>query len=80
MLTFEAYCPTLRGRIDNSALPEDISAVYEVVINGLHEEALCLAMERGIQAAAKRGIEYISAGNYGGELGQYKFHLHELLK
>ena len=76
--TNDAYCPTLRGRVDNSALPEGISAVYEVVVNGLDEAALRQAMARGIRAAAERGIDCISAGNYGGELGQYKFHLHEL--
>ena len=78
--TNDAYCPTLRGRVENSALPEGIAAVYEVVVNGLDEEALRQAMARGIRAAAERGIDYISAGNYGGELGQYKFHLHELAR
>ena len=77
--TNEAYCPTLRGRVENSELPEDIKSVYEVVVNGLDEAALADAMRRGIRAAAERGVEQISAGNYGGTLGQYKFGLHELL-
>ena len=77
--TNEAYCPTLRGRVENSQLPEDIKSVYEVVVNGLDEAALADAMRRGIRAAAERGVEQISAGNYGGTLGQYKFGLHELL-
>ena len=77
--TNEAYCPTLRGRVDNSQLPEGITSVYEVVANGLDEAALADAMRRGIRAAAERGVEQISAGNYGGTLGQYKFGLHELL-
>ena len=77
--TNEAYCPTLRGRVENSQLPEGIASVYEVVVNGLDEAALADAMRRGIRAAAERGVEQISAGNYGGTLGQYKFGLHELL-
>ena len=77
--TNEAYCPTLRGRVDNSQLPEGITSVYEVVANGLDEAALADAMRRGIRAAAERGVEQISAGNYGGTLGQYKFGLHALL-
>lgn len=77
--TNEAYCPTLRGRVENSQLPEGVASVYEVVANGLDEAALADAMRRGIRAAAERGVEQISAGNYGGTLGQYKFGLHELL-
>ena len=77
--TNEAYCPTLRGRVENSQLPEGITSVYEVVANGLDEAALADAMRRGIRAAAERGVEQISAGNYGGTLGQYKFGLHALL-
>lgn len=77
--TNEAYCPTLRGRVENSKLPEGITSVYEVVANGLDEAALADAMRRGIRAAAERGVEQITAGNYGGTLGQYKFGLHELL-
>ena len=77
--TNEAYCPTLRGRVENSQLPEGITSVYEVVANGLDEAALADAMRRGIRAAAERGVEQISAGNYGGTLGQHKFGLHALL-
>ena len=77
--TNEAYCPTLRGRVENSQLPDGIASVYEVVANGLDEAALADAMRRGIRAAAERGVERISAGNYGGTLGQHKFGLHELL-
>lgn len=77
--TNEAYCPTLRGRVENSKLPEGITSVYEVVANGLDEAALADAMRRGIRAAAERGVEQITAGNYGGTLGQYKFGLHALL-
>jgi formylmethanofuran--tetrahydromethanopterin N-formyltransferase len=33
----------------------------------------------GVEAACQPGIVRISAGNYGGTLGQYQFHLHRLL-
>ncbi len=78
--TNEAYCPTLRGRVKHTMLPEGIAAVYEVVVNGLTEDALREAMRRGIRAAAARGVDYVSAGNYGGTLGQHKFGLYELLE
>ena len=38
------------------------------------------AMKRGMLAAAHaQGIIEISAGNYGGELGPFKFNLHDIL-
>ena len=41
--------------------------------------AVAKAMRIGIEAACRPGIVRISAGNYGGTLGQYQFHLHELM-
>lgn len=75
--TNDAYCPTLKG-ITDSNLPEDVNCVLEIVIDGLSEDAVRQAMAAGIQAAAKPGIRQISAGNYGGNLGQYNINLHEL--
>ena len=75
--TNDAYCPTLKGIIDSS-LPEDVNCALEIVIDGLSEDAVRQAMAAGIRAAAKPGIRQISAGNYGGNLGQYKINLHEL--
>jgi formylmethanofuran--tetrahydromethanopterin N-formyltransferase len=80
--TNEAYCPTLRGLVD-SRLDADVEAVLEIVINGLGEDDVRKATRVGIEAVcelgAAEGILRISAGNYGGKLGQYQFHLHELL-
>jgi formylmethanofuran--tetrahydromethanopterin N-formyltransferase len=73
-----AYCPTIRRQVD-SALPEGVNAVMEIVIDGLDEEAVRLASRVGIQAACRSGVFRISAGNYGGKLGQFHFHLHEIL-
>lgn len=77
--TNDAYCPTLRAMVD-SALPDEVNSVLEIVINGLTEEAVATAMRRGIHAACRPGVHTISAGNYGGDLGQYSLHLRELLE
>ncbi len=76
--TNDVYCPTLRARIDNSVVPENVEAVYEIVVDGLSEAAIKESMRRGIQAAAEKGALMITAGNYGGNLGKYKFNLHEI--
>ena len=75
--TNDAYCPTLKA-VTDSSLPADVNCALEIVIDGLTEEAVKQAMAVGIQAAAKPGIRQITAGNYGGNLGQYRINLHEL--
>jgi len=75
--TNTAYCPTLRGQVD-SALPDDVNSVLEIVIDGLSEEAVRQAMRVGIEAACQPGIVRITAGNYGGQLGQFQIALREL--
>ena len=77
--TNDAYCPTLRGVTTQSALPPGVNCVLEIVIDGLDVGAVEEAMRRGMQAAAKPGIHQITAGNYGGNLGQFKIHLKNLL-
>lgn len=76
--TNDAYCPTLRGVV-NSALPEGVNAVYEIVIDGLDRPAVESAMRVGIHAACRPGIRQISAGNYGGTLGPVHIRLHDIL-
>ncbi|MCA9081316.1 MAG: formylmethanofuran--tetrahydromethanopterin N-formyltransferase [Planctomycetaceae bacterium] len=77
--TNDAYCPTLRG-IVASELPEQASAVYEIVIDGLSFEAVQQAMRVGLHAAAQSpGVVQITAGNYGGKLGKHHFHLKDLV-
>ena len=64
----------------DSFVPDGVKSIYEIVICGLSEEVIAEAMKRGILAAAHaQGIIEISAGNYGGELGPFKFNLHEIL-
>jgi formylmethanofuran--tetrahydromethanopterin N-formyltransferase len=80
--TNEVFCPTLRGLVSSGLAPED-EAVLEIVINGLGEADVREATRVGIRAVcdlgAAAGIRRISAGNYGGKLGQFHFHLRELL-
>lgn len=76
--TNTAYCPTIRRQVE-SALPEEVNAVMEIVIDGLDEEAVRQATRVGIQAACQGGVLRISAGNYGGQLGPYHFHLQEIM-
>jgi len=78
----DAFCPTLKG-LTESKLTPDIEAVLEIVIDGLTSDAVAAAMKAGMVAicemGAEAGIAGISAGNYGGKLGQFNFHLHRIL-
>jgi formylmethanofuran--tetrahydromethanopterin N-formyltransferase len=77
--TNDAYCPTLRGVVA-SELPPSVNAVYEIVIDGLSEGVVAEAMRAGLHAACQApGVVRITAGNYGGKLGPYHFHLRNLL-
>jgi formylmethanofuran--tetrahydromethanopterin N-formyltransferase len=80
--TNDAFCPTIRG-ITKSELSEDIEAVLEIVIDGLDEIDVRNAMRAGISAVCelgvKNGIRRITAGNYGGKLGQFHFHLRQIM-
>jgi formylmethanofuran--tetrahydromethanopterin N-formyltransferase len=80
--TNDAFCPTLKG-IVKTELDMDIESVMEIVIDGLTFEDIALSMKVGIEAACSlgknAGIKRISAGNYGGKLGQHHFKLHEIL-
>jgi formylmethanofuran--tetrahydromethanopterin N-formyltransferase len=80
--TNERYCPTLRGLTPSDLEPE-IGAVLEIVIDGLTDEDIRRAMRIGIGAVCEHGatggIRRVSAGNYGGKLGQFHYHLREIM-
>jgi formylmethanofuran--tetrahydromethanopterin N-formyltransferase len=76
--TNTAYCPTIRQQVE-SVLPEGVNSVMEIVIDGLNEEAIAEAMRHGVAAACQPGVVRISAGNYGGTLGQFQFHLNRIM-
>jgi formylmethanofuran--tetrahydromethanopterin N-formyltransferase len=55
----------------------------EIVIDGLSAPDINQAMKVGIEAVcalgSPNGIRRISAGNYGGKLGPFLFHLREIM-
>ena len=80
--TNDAFCPTLKGQT-SSDLPAEVESVMEIVIDGLTKEDIDKAMKVGIEAVcklgSKEGVRRISAGNYGGKLGPFHFHLQEIM-
>lgn len=86
--TNDAFCPSLVGLVTHSELAggasaQEIGCVMEIVIDGLTEADVGAAMRVGMEAAIAigpaGGLLRISAGNYGGKLGPFHFHLHKLL-
>ena len=76
--TNDAFCPGLAGRVATELVP-GAACGLEIVIDGIDEPTVAAAMAAGIRAAAAPGIVGISAGNYGGKLGKFHFHLHQVL-
>ena len=81
--TNDAFCPTLRG-LGKTELAPETGAVLEIVIDGITDTDIRRAMRVGMEAicrvGATGGIQRISAGNYGGKLGKYHFHLREIMQ
>ena len=80
--TNDAFCPSLVSLAPRSELGEGVRCVQEIVIDGLGEAEVAAAMRAGIAAIVERGgeagVRRISAGNYGGKLGPFHFHLQAL--
>ena len=76
--TNDAFCPGLVGRVETELLP-GVEASLEIVIDGIDEPAITQAMAAAMQAIASPDVPAISAGNYGGKLGKFHFHLHQVL-
>ena len=81
--TNEAFCPALTPLARKSDLDAGVGCVMEIVIDGLTESDVARAMRAGIAAVVARGaaagLRRVSAGNYGGKLGPYHFHLRQLV-
>ncbi len=81
--TNDAFCPSLVGLVKKTELTSETRCVMEIVIDGLTEAdvgaAMRVGMEAGIALGAAKGLLRISAGNYGGKLGPFHFHLHKLM-
>ena len=76
--TNELYCPTISETVKGSHV-KDAKSVLEIVIDGTSEKSLRAAMKIGIEAATKtKGVNGITAGNYGGTLGKVHIYLKEL--
>ena len=80
--TNAAFCPTLKGAVATQ-LGAATRSVLEIVIDGLTSEAVAAGMRAGIAAVVAlgpdKGVQRVSAGNYGGKLGAFHYHLKHLL-
>lgn len=78
--TNHPYCPTLQHVLgEESQVPENVQFIPEIVINGLSLKAVKKAMKVGIKAVLDdEDVLGVSAGNYGGQLGEHQIHLGEL--
>jgi len=78
--TNDAFCPTLKDKNPNSLVPKGVNSVFEMIINGINESVVRRAMATGIHVICQMpGVTHISASNFGGTLGAYKFYLREIL-
>jgi formylmethanofuran--tetrahydromethanopterin N-formyltransferase len=79
--TNHMFCPTLKGKISDSLVPDGVGSIYEIVMNGMDDAAITSAMKAGILAAAETGkASHIGASNFDGRLGQHRFSLHDLFR
>jgi formylmethanofuran--tetrahydromethanopterin N-formyltransferase len=78
--TNHLYCPSLRQKLGKeSRVPEGVSYIAEIVFDGVSLEAVREATKLGIESVLSiEGVVKVSAGNYGGKLGDYKISLQEL--
>ena len=76
--TNHQMAPTLRVQVKDSLVPDGVAALFEIVIDGVSEDAVREAMRRGLHAAAGAGAKHVTAANFGGKLGEFHFPLSEL--
>jgi formylmethanofuran--tetrahydromethanopterin N-formyltransferase len=81
--TNDAFCPALTPLAKTTELNPEVRCVMEIVIDGIADTDVANAMRAGMLAITARGaaagVVRLSAGNYGGKLGPFHFHLHKLL-
>lgn len=75
------YCPSLKERLgDESKVPDGVKYIPEIVIDAVDEESMRNAIKAAIDSILDvDGIVNISAGNFGGKLGEDTFYLHDIL-
>ena len=78
--TNHLYCPSLKKRLGKeSRVPDGVGYIAEIVIDGVSLEAVKRATKAGVEAVLDiDGAVKVSAGNYGGKLGEHKISLREL--
>jgi formylmethanofuran--tetrahydromethanopterin N-formyltransferase len=78
--TNHLYCPSLKKRLGKQSLvPDGVGYIAEIVYDGISLDAIKEATKVGIKAVVGiEGVVRVSAGNYGGKLGEYKIQLSEL--
>lgn len=73
--THHTLCPTLKD-LEDHGVPEGVTSILEVVIDGRDIDIVSSAMTKCIATASSiDGLIRISAGNYGGKLGKYRINL-----
>jgi formylmethanofuran--tetrahydromethanopterin N-formyltransferase len=78
--TNHLYVPSLKERLGESKVPEGVTSIPEIVVNGISLDRVKQAMKAAIKAVKDmNGVVKISAGNYGGKLGKHRIYLRELL-
>ena len=82
--TNDKFCPSLKNLVENSELSQNIGSVMEIVIDGVTEKDVFVAMKKSMKVmldlGKSSGLIRLSAGNYGGKLGQYHFHLGKIFQ
>ena len=78
--TNHLYCPSLKARLgEESKVPEGVGYIAEIIFDGVSLDAVKEATKAGINAVLDvDGVVRVSAGNYGGKLGEYKITLREI--
>jgi formylmethanofuran--tetrahydromethanopterin N-formyltransferase len=76
--TNHQMAPTLRVQVQDTLVPDGVGAMFEIVIDGVSQDAVREAMRRGLHAAAGAGATHITAANFGGKLGEFHFPLSDL--
>jgi formylmethanofuran--tetrahydromethanopterin N-formyltransferase len=79
--TNHIYCPSLKAKLGKeSKVPQGVGYIAEIVYDAISLDALKEATKAGIKAVLEvEGVVRVSAGNYGGKLGEYKIQLRDVL-
>jgi len=79
--TNHPYCPTLKDKLPSEEykVPKGVKSIPEIIFNAIDSETIKMTMEEVIKGIIDmEGLVKISAGNYGGKLGKFQFHLDKL--